>query len=47
MEIRNKDPGSRARHHGPAGLAYNLMYPSTETNPVSQENRGMTGRGIP
>ena len=47
MEARNENPASRARYHGPAGLAYNLMYPSTETNEVDTENRGITGRGIP
>ena len=37
---------SRARS-SPAGVAYRLMYPSTVTEPVTPDNKGMTGRGIP
>ena len=40
------NPASRARS-SPAGVAYRLMYPSTVTEPVTPDNRGMTGRGIP
>lgn len=40
------DPASRARS-SPAGVAYRLMYPSTVTEPVTPDNKGMTGRGIP
>lgn len=46
MSNRNKDVNSRARH-SPAGLPYFLMYPSTDTEPVTPKNWGMTGRGIP
>ncbi|CAL8468388.1 g7928 [Coccomyxa elongata] len=46
MIKRNEDARSRARH-SPSGVPYQLMYPSTKTEPVSGENRGMTGRGIP
>lgn len=46
MIKRNEETNSRARH-SPSGVPYRLMYPSTKTEPVSGENRGMTGRGIP
>jgi hypothetical protein len=40
------NPASRARS-SPSGVAYRLMYPSTVTEPVTPDNKGMTGRGIP
>ena len=46
MEGRNAQAASRARH-APAGVPYTLLYPSTDTYPVTPDNKGMTGRGIP
>ena len=43
---RNAEEASRARH-APAGVPYTLLYPSTDTYPVTPDNKGMTGRGIP
>ena len=42
----NNQATSRARHE-PAGVPYTLLYPSTDTEPVTPDNKGMTGRGIP
>ena len=46
MAARNELVASRARH-APAGVAYTLMFPSTTSNPVTPDNRGLTGMGIP
>ena len=46
MAARNSTPGSHARS-SPSGVPYRLMYPSVESTPVTQANRGMTGCGIP
>ena len=46
MIQRNAQATSRARHE-PTGVPYTLLYPSTATNPVTTDNRGMTGCGIP
>ena len=46
MVARNERVASRARH-APAGVAYTLMFPSTTSNPVTVDNRGLTGMGIP
>ena len=48
MEAANNATNSASRaRNSPAGLAYRLMYPSTITEPVTPDNNGMTGRGIP
>ena len=46
MKGHNQQDESRARHI-PGGVPYTLMYPSTDSNPVTPDNKGMTGRGIP
>jgi hypothetical protein len=46
MIARNESGKSRARH-SPSGIPYTLLYPSTNTKPIDDENRGVTGRGVP
>ena len=44
--VATRRAASRARC-APAGIPYTLLYPSTDTCPVTPDNKGMTGRGIP
>ena len=48
MHQRNQAVGAASRaRHSPAGVPYELMYPSGGHIDVIASKRGVTGRGIP